>query len=52
MFIAVVYHVRANGSIACSRSSLERLRTYEIEEGVYVETTTAATPYDKSAETG
>jgi len=34
------------------RARLERFRTYEIEEGVYVEGAAAVTPYDKSAETG
>jgi len=36
--------------LTCAR--LDRLRTYEIEEGVYVERTAAVIPYDKSAETG
>ena len=51
MFIAVVCLTCAltDSSLAIH---LERLRTYEIKKGVYVETITAATPYDKSAETG
>ena len=50
MFIAVV-------CLRCALMDLSfaielSLLTYEIEEGLYVESTTAATPYDKSAQTG
>ena len=51
MFIAVVCLRCALMDLSFA-IELRCLRTYEIEEGLYVESTTAATPYDKSAETG